>query len=353
MEKYGFDAIKHIPNDKNLIVGRIISEHRGLYKIITEKGQIKARITGKMYFNTHDEELLPAVGDFVGIQYLGEESESVIREILSRKSVIVRKAVGLVNQSQTMAANFDYVFIITSMNYDFNIARLDRYMSIAWESGGIPVIILSKADLIDDREELIRQIYENHPGVAVHLTSNVTGEGMDEVKSYFKDNKTAVFLGSSGVGKSSLLNYLSGEQLMDVKELRGNIDKGQHTTTHRQLFVLPEGGIIIDTPGMRELGLWDATDGVEKNFSDMHDKIEKLEEQCRFSDCSHKSEPGCAVTDALKMGELGQEQYDRYKKLQKEARRMKAKISSKARIEESAKRKAFSKKIRNQNKVKW
>ena len=353
MEKYGYDAGRHIPEDKSLIVGRVVSEHRGLYKTITEKGQVKAHLTGKMYFETHNEEMLPAVGDFVGIEYLGETSESIIREILPRKSVFTRLAVGLVNQSQTMAANFDYVFIITSMNYDFNIARLDRYMSIAWESGGIPIIILSKADLIEDREEIIRQIDENHPGVAVHMTSNVTGEGMDEVKKYFNDNQTAVFLGSSGVGKSSLLNYLSGEQLMEVKELRGNIDKGQHTTTHRQLFVLPEGGLIIDTPGMRELGLWHAADGVEKNFSDMHNKIEELESQCRFSDCNHKSEPGCAVRDALKMSELSQEQYDRYRKLQREARRIKAKISTKARIEESSKRKAFSKSIRNQNKVKW
>lgn len=353
MEKYGFDALRHVPNNKKLMVGRVVSEHRGLYKVMTEKGQIKAHLTGKMYFETQDEEQLPAVGDFVGLEYMGTDSESIIREILPRKSVFTRKAVGIANQSQTLAANFDYVFIVTSINYDFNIARLDRYVSIAWESGGIPVIILSKADLTEDRESVINQISENQPGVEYHIISNITGEGTKELKRYFVDNKTAVFLGSSGVGKSSLLNYLSGESLMEVKGLRSNIDKGQHTTTHRQLFVLPEGGVVIDTPGMRELGLWHSGEGVEKNFSALHDQIQTLAEQCRFSDCAHKAEPGCAVQDALKMKELDQDQYNRYKKLQREARRAEAKISAKARVEESAKRKAFSKKIRNHNKVKW
>lgn len=353
MENYGYDAKVHIPNDINLTVGRIISEHRGLFKVITEKGLVKSRLTGRMYFEASDEEALPAVGDFVGLEYMGKESDSIIREVLPRKSVFVRRAAGPENKSQTLAANFDYVFIVTSLNYDFNISRLDRYMSIAWDSGGIPVIILSKADLIDDSSNIINQIEANHPGVKYHMTSNITGEGMDELKNYFKDSKTAVFLGSSGVGKSSLLNYLSGEKLMDVKELRSNIDKGRHTTSHRQLFILPEGGIIIDTPGMRELGLWNSKEGVEKNFSSIGDEIFKLSEYCRFHDCSHNQEPGCAVQDAIKMGELSQEQYDRYKKLKKEARHIESKINDKARIDQHNRLKAFSKKIRNHNKVKW
>lgn len=353
MEKYGYDANVHIPNDMNLTIGRIISEHRGLYKVITEKGLLKSRLTGRMYFEAGDEEELPAVGDFVGLEYMGLESDSIIREILPRKSVFVRKAAGPENKSQTLAANFDYVFIVTSLNYDFNISRLDRYMSIAWDSGGIPVIILSKVDLVEDSNSIIDQIEINHPGVKYHLTSNVTGEGMEEIANYFKDGKTAVFLGSSGVGKSSLLNYLSGEKLMDVKELRSNIDKGRHTTTHRQLFVLPEGGIVIDTPGMRELGLWHSEEGVEKSFSSLTDVIDNLSRGCRFADCTHNSEPGCAVKDAIKMGELGQDQYDRYKKLQKEARHIESKISDKARLDEHNRMKAFAKQIKNHYKPKW
>lgn len=353
MEKYGFDANVHIPNNINLSVGRVISEHRGLYKVITEKGLLKARLTGRMYFEANGEEALPAVGDFVGLEYAGEESDSIIREILPRKSVFIRKAAGPENKSQTLAANFDYVFIVTSLNYDFNISRLDRYISIAWDSGGLPVIILSKADLVGDSSSILNEIEVNYPGVKYHLTSNVTGEGMDELKNYFTDNKTAVFLGSSGVGKSSLLNYLSGEMLMDVKELRGNIDKGRHTTTHRQLFFLPEGGIVIDTPGMRELGLWQSKEGVEKSFSGINDEIYRLSEFCRFPDCTHGSEPGCAVKDAIKMGELSQDQFERYKKLQKEARHIESKINEKARIDEHNRIKAFAKQIKNHNKPKW
>ncbi len=337
---------------ENWIPGRVIAEYRGLYRILTEKGECNAKITGKMYYRASDETFLPAVGDYVRIDMHGG-GDAVLREIFPRKSEFVRKAAGPVSQSQTLAANFDYVFIITSMNYDFNIGRLDRYVAIAWESGGIPVIILNKADLVDEREEIVNKILKNYPGVAFHITSNVTGEGMDELREYFTGDKTVVFLGSSGVGKSSLLNYLYGEELMEVKDLRGNLDKGQHTTTHRQLVALPGGGNVIDTPGMRELGLWHAGEGLDKGFSNIHDKIESFAQQCRFSDCTHRNEPGCAVSDALKMGDLSNEQYERYRKLQREALHMERRISAKARIDASNKRKAFARKIRNQNKVQW
>ena len=352
MENIGFDTKNGQVSPKDLIPGRVIAEYRGLYRVLTDLGEYNARITGKMYFNASEETYLPAVGDYVRLDMQGG-SEAVLREILPRKSVFVRKAAGPISQSQTLAANFDYVFIVTSMNYDFNIGRLDRYVAIAWESGGIPVIILSKADLVEDREGVINKVLENYPGVAFHMTSNVTGEGMEELREYFTGERTVVFLGSSGVGKSSLLNYLYGEELMNVKNLRGNIDKGQHTTTHRQLVALPGGGNIIDTPGMRELGLWHAGEGLDKGFSDIHDKIESLSQQCRFSDCKHGNEPGCAVRDALKMGELSTEQYERYRKLQREARHMERRISAKARIDEHSKRKAFARKIRNQKKVQW
>ncbi len=345
--------IENVSTKKKLVPGRVTAEYRGLYKVLTDEGEIyNAIITGKMYYESEVETQLPTVGDYVRIDISGSGS-AVLRGILPRKSVFIRKAAGPGLKSQTLAANFDYVFIVTSMNYDFNIARLDRYISIAWNSGGIPVIILSKADLAKDKESIQDEISANYPGVDFHVTSNVTGEGMEELKGYFNEGQTAVFLGSSGVGKSSLLNYLSGEDIMTVKKLRGNIDKGQHTTTHRQLICLPTGGYIIDTPGMRELGLWHAEDGVDKGFSDIHEKISKLSEQCRFSDCTHGKEPGCAVMNAIRTGEVSREQYDRYKKLQREARHMKLKINAKARQEENNKRKAFSREIRNKKKVQW
>ncbi|MBN1623881.1 MAG: ribosome small subunit-dependent GTPase A [Clostridia bacterium] len=340
-------------NGKELVPGRVVAEYRGLYKVMTEEGEYyNAIITGKMYYESEDEAQMPTVGDYVGLDISGG-GNAVLRRILPRKSVFIRKAAGPETRSQTLASNFDYVFIITSMNYDFNIARLDRYVSMAWDSGGIPVIILSKADLVEDRDPIIEELVSNYPGVEFHMTSNITGEGMEELKKYFMNGQTVAFMGSSGVGKSSLLNYLNGEEIMEVNELRGNIDKGQHTTTHRQLITIPGGGSIIDTPGMRELGLWHSGEGIDKGFEFMHAKIEELSGHCRFSDCSHVKEPGCAVMDAIKMGEISSEQYERYKKLQKEARRMEVKINSKARFEENNKRKAFAREMRNKKKVQW
>lgn len=338
---------------EGLVPGRVVAEYRGLYKVLTENGDYyNATITGKMYYESEDETQLPTVGDYVGIELSGG-GNAVLRRILPRKSVFIRKAAGQENIPQTLAANFDYVFIVTSMNYDFNISRLDRYISIAWDSGGIPVIILSKADLIEDREPIIDDINSNYPGTDWHMTSNITGEGMEGLRSYFIKGQTAVFLGSSGVGKSSLLNYLYGDEIMVVKKLREGIDKGQHTTTHRQIINLPGGGYIIDTPGMRELGLWHAGEGIDKGFSGINKKIENLAGYCRFSNCSHEKEPGCAIRDAIKTGDISGEQYERYKKLLREDRHMELKINSRARHEEHVKRKAFAKKIRSQNKVKW
>lgn len=340
MDKSGYSEEKLVP-------ARVIAEYRGLYKVLTKEGEhYNANITGKMYYESEEEAQLPAVGDYVGIDISGG-GNAVLRRILPRKSVFIRKAAGVLNNSQTLAANFDYVFIVTSMNHDFNVSRLDRYISIAWESGGIPVIILSKADLIEDRTAIAGAISDNYPGVDYHMVSTVTGEGMDELSEYLKPDRTIVMLGSSGVGKSSLLNYLSGEKKMEVRELRSNIDKGRHTTTHRELIMLQGGGCIIDTPGMRELGLWHAGEGIEKGFDDILSKIDSLSEHCRFSDCTHEKEPGCAVKDAMKMGELSSEQYERYRKLMKEARHMELKISEKARLEDNRRKKILAKDIRS------
>ncbi|MFO7611353.1 MAG: ribosome small subunit-dependent GTPase A [Clostridia bacterium] len=353
MERYGYDPNIHIPSDISLAVGRVISEQRGLYKVMTEHGETSAKPSGKMYYVSADETSLPSVGDFVGMVYNGNRGDSIISEILPRKSVFVRKAAGISNRPQTLAANFDYVFVVTSMNLDFNISRIDRYVALAWESGGIPVIILSKSDLCKDRTEIIREINESHPGVGFHMVSSITGEGMEELAGYFRNNRTVVFLGSSGVGKSSLLNFLSGEKMMEVKELRSGLEKGRHTTSHRELFILPGGGIVIDTPGMRELGLWHAGDGIEKGFADITARIAMLAQNCRFSDCSHAGEPGCAVAEALENDGLDEEAYERYMKLRKESMFMETKISEKATYESRKKQKQFSRMIKNIKKEIW
>ncbi|MBN2558842.1 MAG: ribosome small subunit-dependent GTPase A [Clostridia bacterium] len=320
---------------------------------MTKYGEVNAKPAGKMYYASDDETSLPSVGDFVGMVCNENRGDSVISEILPRKSVFVRRAAGISNRPQTLAANFDYVFIVTSMNLDFNISRIDRYVALAWESGGIPVIILSKADLCGDRAEIISEISKSHPGVDFHMVSIVTGEGMEELAAYFKGNRTVVFLGSSGVGKSSLLNYLSARKMMEVKELRNGIEKGRHTTTHRELFILPGGGVVIDTPGMRELGLWHAGDGVEKGFAEITACIAALAQNCRFSDCGHSGEPGCAVAEALENGGLDADAYERYMKLRKESMFMETKISEKATYESRKKQRQFSKMIKNMKKETW
>ena len=256
----------------------------------------------------------------------------MIHAVLPRRSHFSRKVAGDEVEEQVLAANVDVVFLVSSLNEEFNVRRLERYLTTAYASGSRPVVVLTKSDIAEDAAEYIAEAESVATGVPVHAVSNVTGEGIEEVRAHLSAGITAVLLGSSGVGKSTLVNSLIGEDRQAVKEIRAD-GRGRHTTTYRELIVLSEGGVIIDTPGIRELQLWDVEDGLEQTFED----IAALAGSCRFGDCSHDSEPGCAVKGAIEGGTLPKERFESYEKLQGELARLERKQDKRAAAEESKK----------------
>jgi ribosome biogenesis GTPase len=320
LEAYGYSETP----PEGAIPGRITEHQRDHYIVMTAHGKITARLKGSFIHEAAVRTDLPCVGDFVYLQY-NDSGPSMIARILPRRSKFSRwdgfghgYAHIKGNREQMVAANFDYVFILTSLNRDYNIGRILRYLTQTWASGAAPVIILTKSDIIEDPAPYLTELETAAPGVDVHAVSAHTGQGLESLSTYLQPGKTIVFMGMSGVGKSSLLNTLMGKDVMLVKETRKeDAAKGQHTTTHRQLFMLPCGAMVIDTPGMRELGLLD--DGnldevISAGFAD----VEGLFEQCRFSDCRHVSEPNCAVREAIKNGTLPPGRWEQYQKQQRE-----------------------------------
>ena len=350
LNKLGFDAFfqKHIENAnfENLSVGRICAEHKESYKLFSEFGELPATISGKFRNNSKTREDFPAVGDWVLFEYFENESKAIIREILSRKSKFSRKVAGKETQEQVIASNIDFAFIVCALNYDFNLRRIERYLSLVWQSGATPVVVLTKTDLCPDVQDKISEVENIAFGVDIHAISNISTDGIETLQKYFTDNKTAVLLGSSGVGKSSLINNLAKEELMTVKELRTNLDKGRHTTTHKQMFILPTGGLIIDTPGIRELQLWAAEDGISQCFSD----VEEIAKHCRFADCTHTNEPNCAVQKAIKDGLLDASRLENYLKVQKEQEYLTSRQTQSAAKVEKDKWKTIHKQIKFLNK---
>jgi ribosome biogenesis GTPase / thiamine phosphate phosphatase len=319
---YGYIKDSETDIAEGCIPGRVTEVHRELYKVITEYGECNARLKGSFYNKVGSAEDFPAVGDFALIYY-NESGDSQIVRICPRKSKFSRPdysghAAGYVKTilEQVVAANFDYVFILASLNYDFNINRILRYITVAFESGATPVVLLTKADLVEDYYVQLEQVRQQAIGVEVFAVSAVTKQGLEQLSKHLLPRKTVVFLGSSGVGKSTLVNALAGEEIMNVSEIRESDSKGRHTTTHRQLTMLKNGVMIIDTPGMRELGMWDVTEGLGETFSEIEDLIA----MCRFSDCTHRNEPGCAVLSAIAEGELEHARWKNYLQLKGEAR---------------------------------
>jgi len=309
---------------KEKMIGFITAVHRERYEVRVNGEDLYARLKAGIYFSDHCEEEFPTVGDNVELEY-NPLGDCLIIKTLERKTAFSRKDPDVGMGEQIVAANFDYVFILMSLNYDFNLKRLERYLTVSWQSGGQPVIVLTKADIAEDTQEKLELVNQIALGVDVCVVSAVTGEGMEQLKNYLAPEKTTVFLGSSGVGKSTFTNYLLGKELMETGEIREDDSKGHHTTTHRQLFVMDNGARIIDTPGMRELGMWIVDDGIDFSFTDINDLII----QCRFSNCTHNGEPGCAVTQALKEGTLTEKRWKNYWKIQKESKFQAAKESRK------------------------
>ena len=304
----------NVPNYENLpgIPARVTAQHKERYEIVCQHGTTHARLKTKEYYVNQQE--FPTTGDFVMTNYI-DNGDSQIIATLPRKTFFSRREPGPIPRDQAVAANFDYVFIMQSLNLDFNPKRLERYLTLAWQSGATPVVLLTKADLVEDYWDYLTQVEQIAAGVNIHVVSAHSGFGLSRLNAYLQPGKTVVFLGSSGVGKSSLLNALAGEEIMAVSAIREDDSKGRHTTTHRQLIRLKSGVLIIDTPGMRELGMWDVSEGLPDAFADVEQFIGK----CRFSDCRHESEPGCAIKAAIAAGELDISRWESYRKLSEEA----------------------------------
>lgn len=295
--------------DMPLYRARVSVQHKGMYKVLCENSELQAEISGKLYYDAQDTGELPVVGDFVLIDRESDEAgNAVIHQVFPRKSAFTRKAAGSAGNRQVIAANVDLLFICMALNSDYNLRRLERYLSIAWDSMATPLVLLTKADLCDDLPAKIAETQRAAIGVEVLPVSLGHYESL---YAHLTKGHTVAFVGSSGVGKSTIINHLLGKDCLRTAELR-NDGKGKHTTTHRELFVLENGAVVIDTPGMRELQIQGAD--LAKAFSD----IEDLAENCRFKDCKHEAEPGCAVRAALDEGALSSERLESYQKLLRE-----------------------------------
>ena len=320
---------------------RVVSEHRGRYRVGREAGDVWAVLAGRARHRMTDREHMPAVGDWVGVSRSDDGGAVLIHFVVPRRSAFIRKTAGIATEAQVVAANVDVALIATSLPGDLNARRLERYLTLAWESGAHPIVVLTKSDLGDDVETSIAEAGIAAPGADVVAVSAVTGEGIDRLEAHLPPGHTAVLLGSSGVGKSTLVNRLLGTDRQRIAAISA-IGKGRHTTTHRELMHLTTGALVIDTPGMRELQLWSADDGLETAFAD----LDGFATQCRFRDCAHVSEPGCAVRQAVDDGSLSAARLEHWHELRRELAYLARKQDERAMAVERSRIKTLTKGVR-------
>ncbi|MDD3512135.1 MAG: ribosome small subunit-dependent GTPase A [Fermentimonas sp.] len=318
--------LRVVNNLSDFEIGRVIAEHKERYIVKTENGEYEAEITGNLRYSAKSRIDFPAVGDWVALTTYDTEF-SVIHKILPRLSMITRQAVGQFGEIQIIATNIDYAFLIQAVDRDFNINRLERYLTICYSSKVKPIIVLTKTDLINEQKitEIKDSIKQRIKDIAVFAISNETHDGYEALKKYIEKGKTYCMLGSSGVGKSTLLNNLSGKTLMRTDTISQSTNKGRHITSHRELIVLESGGILVDNPGMREVGITDTSRGLETTF----DRIIRLSLNCKFNDCTHINEVGCAVIEAVENGEIDKKSYENYLKMEREKAHFESTIEEK------------------------
>jgi ribosome biogenesis GTPase len=325
-------------NLESFDIGRIILEHKERYVVLAEQGEIACELIGNLRFTAESRADLPAVGDWVAFQEY-DTGKGLVHVIYPRENVLERQAVGRNGEKQIIASNIDYGLIVQSVNRDYSINRLERYITICHAANIKPVIILNKIDLIesDQLSVILQEVNNRTLEIPVLAISNLTGEGLDQIASLIKAGKTYCLLGSSGVGKSTLINSLTGHSVMKTGTISDAIDRGKHVTTHRELIVLETGGVIIDNPGMREVGITDSSSGLAMTF----EQIYELAEHCKFNNCTHQNEKGCAVLVALEAGELNEETYENFMKLEREQAHFSATVHEKRK-----KDKAFGKMVK-------
>jgi len=339
-------AAAFAPYAERCVPGRVTLEHQKIYRVSTADGEILARVRGRLRHLAERRDRFPAVGDWVAVQPgPGAADEGAIDALLPRRSRFSRKVAGETTEEQVVAANVDTVFLVTGLDHDFNLRRIERYLTTAWNGGARPVIVLNKADLAADLPAMVRQVEAVASGAPIHVMSSKRGEGVDALLAYLAFGQTVAFLGSSGVGKSTLINRLRGDERQRTAEVRVSDSRGRHTTTHRELLELPGGGLLIDTPGMREVQLWEGS--LDDAFADIH----ALAAGCHFRDCRHDTEPRCAVAAAAEHGGLDPARLDSFRRLQRELAVQARRQDELLMLQEKKKNKVVHKAMRNVTKI--
>ncbi|MFC5472262.1 ribosome small subunit-dependent GTPase A [Cohnella suwonensis] len=355
LQAYGWNTYweevlaKHFPSNGRLVPARVVAQFSHSYNIMTEVGERSAVVTGKFEYNAAKRGDFPAVGDWVLAEPLPNERRSVIHAVLPRRTAMVRKVAGNIVEDQIIGANLDVLFIVNALNQDFNVRKIERYLIAAWESGAQPVVLLTKADLCDDPDAFVSEVESVAPGVPVYAVSALKNQGKENLSVFMSPGTTIGVTGSSGVGKSTLLNWFAGDDRQATQGIREDDARGRHTTTHRELFLLSDGALMMDTPGMRELQLWEANDGLQSAFSD----IEELALRCRYRDCRHENDPGCAVSAAIRSGELDAKRLANYRKTSRELERIARKENAAVAVRKDAKKKTAQSRPRQKNAAHW